>query len=175
MNEPVSETRTIVDIYAGHRRALVNYAANLTGDRAAAEDVVQEAWMRLGTATRLRPLDEPLSYLYRIVRNLALDGRRRRRFEHAAFMEGVDDMAKLQASDAPSPEGEAAARSDLRIVFEIMEGLPERMRIAVEMHRLGDAKLKDIAAHLGISVTSAHELVVEGVHRCRVGLRQAKR
>ena len=37
---------------------------------------MQEAWLRFDEVSRQRLLDEPLSYLYRIVRNLALDGRR---------------------------------------------------------------------------------------------------
>jgi RNA polymerase sigma factor (sigma-70 family) len=168
----VPQARTILSVYADHRGDLVNYAANITGDRVAAEDIVQEAWVRLGAASRLRPLEEPLGYLYRIVRNLALDGRRRRRFEQTHFIEGVEDQVELIASDTPSPEGATASRDELRLVMEVLEGLPERMRIAVEMHRLGGVKLKDIAARLGVSVTVVHELVAEGVYRCRIGLRR---
>ncbi len=49
--------------------------------------------------------------------------------------------------------------------------LPERVRIAVEMHRFGGARLREIAAELGVSVTVAHELVVTGVAHCRSRLR----
>ena len=150
----------------------MNYATNITGDPAAAEDVVQEAWMRIRAMARLRPLEEPTGYLYRIVRNLAIDGLRRRRFEREHFAEGAADQAEQAASDAPSPEAAMVSRDDLRIALEVLESLPERMRIAVEMHRVGGAKLKDIAARLDISVTVAHELVAEGVQRCRARLRR---
>jgi RNA polymerase sigma-70 factor (ECF subfamily) len=39
------------------------------------------------------------------------------------------------------------------------------------MHRFGGAKLREIAAELGVSVTVAHELVVTGVAHCRSRLR----
>jgi DNA-directed RNA polymerase specialized sigma24 family protein len=45
--------------------------------------------------------------------------------------------------------------------------LPERTQIALEMHRFGGCKLREIADHLGISVTLAHSLVAEGIEHCR--------
>ncbi|MCG2842088.1 sigma-70 family RNA polymerase sigma factor [Sandaracinobacter sp. RS1-74] len=169
----VSQTDRILSLYRTHRGELVNYAASITGDRAAAEDVVQEAWTRIGAAARLRPLEEPAGYLYRIVRNLALDGRRRSRFEQRHFVEGLDAEAVRMPGDSPTPEATAFSKDELRLVLEVLEGLPERTRIAVEMHRLGGAKLKEIAARLGVSVTVAHELVADGVERCRARLRRA--
>jgi RNA polymerase sigma-70 factor (ECF subfamily) len=168
----VSQAKKILGLYVTRRAELVNYAANITGDRAAAEDIVQEAWTRIGAVARVRSLEEPTAYLYRIVRNLALDGRRRRNFELQHFIEAADEEAAQTLSDAPTPEAVAVSKDELRIALDVLENLPEKMRIAVEMHRLGNAKLKDIAARLDLSVTAAHELVAEGVQRCRIRLRR---
>jgi RNA polymerase sigma-70 factor (ECF subfamily) len=51
--------------------------------------------------------------------------------------------------------------------MEAMAELPERTRIALMMHRFDGFKLRDIAAHLGISVALAHALVYEGLEHCR--------
>lgn len=62
-------------IYAEHRPALVDYATPIVGSRDNAEDVVQEAYFRF-VPTRpplLLGLRTPVGYLYRIVRNIALD------------------------------------------------------------------------------------------------------
>ncbi len=67
---------TILALYVAHRDQLVDYASKILDDRAHAEDVVQEAYLRLDAAAATRLLGEPLRYLYRIVRNLALDTRR---------------------------------------------------------------------------------------------------
>src|SRR3546814_11129897 len=56
---------------------LLDYASKIVGDRSHAEDVVQEAYLRFDAATAERSIGEPLSYLFRIVRNLSLDLRRR--------------------------------------------------------------------------------------------------
>jgi RNA polymerase sigma factor (sigma-70 family) len=155
------------NLFVEHRRSLVDYATGIVGSRAMAEDVVQEAWLRFDDAARRHLFDEPLSYLYRIVRNLALDGRRRRAREGRHVVEGADLLAEAVAEDRPSPEAEVAARAELRLVREAMRELPERTRIALEMHRFGGATLQDIADYLGISVGLAHSLVVRGLDHCR--------
>ena len=153
--------------YMAHRGALGNYANGIVGDRADAEDVVQEAWVRYGTAAQRRTLDEPVGYLYRIVRNLAIDSYRRRRREERVVEPATAKADETTADDAPSPETAAVAKDELRLLSEAMAELPERTRIALEMRRFGGCKLKEIAAHLGISVTVAHDIIASGIAHCR--------
>lgn len=154
-------------VYLAHRGELVNYANGIVRDRASAEDVVQEAWMRFGAAAEGRALEEPISYLYRIVRNLAVDGLRRQIREDHLVEPGIAEVLHQTADDAPSPEASAADRDELRLVAEAWAELPERTRIAMEMRQFGGCKLKDIAGHLGISVTVAHGIIAEGIAHCR--------
>ena len=153
--------------FMAHRPNLVSYASGIVGSRVQAEDVVQEAWLRFDDASRLRLLEEPLGYLYRIVRNLALDGRRRLAREDR----GRDSYAVI-AGDADgaagvTPEQEALHKDALRILMAAIAELPERTQIALEMHRFGGCKLREIADRLGISVALAHGLVAEGIEHCR--------
>lgn len=156
---------TILALYLAHRGELVNYASAIVGDRGRAEDVVQEAWLRFGAAADSRPIAEPVGFLYRIVRNLAVDGRRRLTREGRTV--DADHDAIDAPLDYPSPEAEAAAREELRLLRVALDELPERTRIALEMRRFGGMKLKEIAARLGVSVTVAHEIVAEGIAHCR--------
>ena len=156
---------TILALYLAHRGALVNYASTIVGDRARAEDVVQEAWLRFGAAAENRRLEEPVGFLYRIVRNLAVDGRRRLTRE-GRTVEADHDAVDVPL-DYPSPEAEAVAREELRLLRRAIAELPERTRVALEMRRFGGLKLREIAARLGVSVTVAHEIVAEGIAHCR--------
>lgn len=72
-----------LQLYLAHRVALVDYAVSLVGCRARAEDVVQEAWLRFSRQGDNAAIHSPASYLYRIVRNLALDQLRRSATEKA--------------------------------------------------------------------------------------------
>lgn len=164
-----------LNLYLAHRRDLVNYASGIVGDRAQAEDVVQEAWLRFGAVAEGRRdegrgLAEPLGYLYRIVRNLAVDGRRRLLRERRLMEAGDGAAAETHADEKPSPEAEILARDELRLLQAAMAELPERTRIALEMHRFGGATIKDIAEHLGISVGLVHALLVDGLEHCRARL-----
>ena len=70
-------------LYLTHRASLVDYATPIVGDRARAEEVVQEAFIRFAPGPRSGgSVEQPIAYLYRIVRNLALDWARRRAVEH---------------------------------------------------------------------------------------------
>ncbi|TWT15191.1 sigma-70 family RNA polymerase sigma factor [Reyranella sp. CPCC 100927] len=154
-----------LDLYLGHRDALVDHAASIVGCRSRAEDVVQDAWLHLERAAQQQTLRRPLHYLYRIVRNLAIDGRRRAHREARVVSSGVD--SDTVADKTPSPEAVAASREELRLLLDAMADLPERTRLALEMHRLGGHGLKDIAARLGVSVTTAHEIIAKGLAHCQ--------
>jgi RNA polymerase sigma factor (sigma-70 family) len=162
----VGGDRTPLGLYSAHRQALTGYASGIVGDHARAEDVVQEAWLRFGTAMGKGPLDEPVGYLYRIVRNLAVDCRRRMAREHIVVGESLS-AAESVPDERGTPEAVAVAREDLRLLIDAMEELPERTRIAIEMRRIDGCKLKEIAARLGVSVPVAYQIVAEGLAHCR--------
>lgn len=167
--------RTILALYLAHRSELVNYASGIVGDRAHAEDVVQEAWLRFGASAERRRPEEPLGYLYRVVRNLAIDVRRRLSREAKAVDQGFAPDTEFAVADGATPESEAQGREELRLLQAAMAELPARSRLALDMHRFGGFKLREIAAHLGVSVTVAHELVAEGVAFCRWRVRPPAR
>lgn len=157
-------------LFTEHRPSLVNYAASIVGSRAQAEDVVQEAWLRFDEVSRQRFLDEPLAYLYRIVRNLALDGRRTGLRESRLLASQPAAFAVASSSFSPTPERVALYKDELRLLHDALAELPTRTRIAFEMHRLGNCKLREIAEQLGISVPLAQRLVADGLDHCRTRL-----
>ncbi|TBU97179.1 sigma-70 family RNA polymerase sigma factor [Phytopseudomonas dryadis] len=154
-----------LELYLAHRAALVDYAAPIVGCRAQAEDVVQEAWLRFNRRSpHNQPLSQPVGYLYRIVRNLALDLNRRLTLEKC--QPDGDQMLDELAAPTPSPEREALYRDELRVLQEALAQLPERTRSAFHMHRLLGLTFQDIAARLGISVSLAHQLVRDALTHC---------
>ncbi|MGU3575452.1 sigma-70 family RNA polymerase sigma factor [Brucellaceae bacterium C25G] len=151
--------------YLDHRLELVDYATKIIGDRAQGEDIVQEAFLRLNASAIDRHLEEPVGYLRRIIRNLAID-LTRRAVNDKRRHDTVTDFETL-AEDRPSQEEALAHKDELRVVMDAMAELPVRTRVALEMHRFEGFKLKEIAAHLGISVALAHALIYEGLEHCR--------
>jgi RNA polymerase sigma factor (sigma-70 family) len=155
----VSPADQMLALYLEHRRALVNYANGIVRDRAGAEDVVQEAYLRLSTVSQ--EISHPVGYLYRIVRNLALDWARRSSTERPD--RAVFDTLEAVPQDAPSAEHVLLFRDELRVVQEALAELPERTQTAFRMYRLEGQTLQQIANHLGVSVVRAHQLVKEAI------------
>lgn len=162
-----------LNLFMAHRGDLLNYANSIVGDPSRAEDVVQEAWLRFDEVARQRLLGEPLGYLYRIVRNLALDGRRRVAREGKFITSVAFDAAEAAVSDdgQSTPEAVALYRDQLGLLMAALAELPEQTRIAFEMHRLGGCTLREIAGALDISISQAQTLVVNGVQHCKQRLK----
>ncbi|WP_197705124.1 sigma-70 family RNA polymerase sigma factor [Sphingobium cloacae] len=153
-------------LYRSHRAALVDYAKGITGSRAHAEDVVQEAWFHLDRKGDDPAIREPIAYLYRIVRNLAVDSIRRLLRERTRCGVDIEEAARLVPDESPSAEATIIARDDVRLVFETLEDLPERQRIAIEMYRFGGFKLRQIAERLNVSIALVHLLIAQGLEAC---------
>lgn len=155
--DSVQDDDSRLRLYLAHRAALVEYATPIVGDRMRAEDVVQEAYMRFaprsgGTSDDVK-VEQPAAYLYRIVRNLAYDLRRRLSADKRR------DEAHLVLSEtlppAVSPEEEALQRDELRRAEDALAELPDNVRRAFEMNRIGGYTLQETADHLGVPLSTA--------------------
>lgn len=162
----MSSERSSTVLYRTHRGALVDYANGIVRDRACAEDVVQEAWERIQAVERGRTLAEPLRYFYRIVRNLAIDGLRGQKRDVERHGAELADISEVLADEAPTPEAEAVARDELRIVLESMDELSERSRTALILHTVEGKKLREVAEHLGLKIPYTHQLIAEAKLHC---------
>lgn len=159
-----------LQLYLAHRAALVDYAVPILGCRSRAEDVVQEAWLRLSRQHDTADIRHPASYLYRIVRNLALDQIRRTATEKA--QPDADEVLARLASEQPSPEQSVTRQDELAAIDRALQTLPARTRLAFEMHRLGDFTLQQVAAHLNVSTSLVHQLVQEALRHCMACIEQ---
>lgn len=164
---------TYLELYRTHRPALIEYATPLVGDRMHAEDVVQEAFLRLAGLDRAdtpgqHSVARPLAYLYRCVRNLSVDWNRRRRLEADCRDNGA--MALMGPAPTTPPEQQAGRDETLRRVTMLVDDLPDDARTALRMHRVDGCTLQQIADRLDISVTTAHRLVKRAILHVTVGL-----
>jgi RNA polymerase sigma factor (sigma-70 family) len=156
-------------IFMGHRAALISYSARIIGSRDAAEDIVQEAYLRF--APEMPPIEsarQGLAYLYRIVRNLSLDTLKRRKVEQRAQAEDPPFWIVPRATD--TPEQTTMFCDEVRIAQDVLASLPEDIRTAVEMHRHGGQTLEAVAKHLGVSVATAHRHVRTAMVKIAVAL-----
>jgi RNA polymerase sigma-70 factor (ECF subfamily) len=137
----------------------------LAGDRSRAEELVQEALLRLVAARGRyqRDAESVRRYSYRILANLCLDELRRRRCG-AEAAETAGELAAARAERAESaPDAEAARQERRRAVAGAVERLPERERAALLLRELGGRSYAEIAEALDTSVSDVTNLI----HRAR--------
>ena len=153
-------------IFMEHRPELINYAKKFIDCPHRAEDIVQEAFVKFNKASSTTLLCSPTAYLFRIVRNLAIDSLRVKSRE-SKVISSEPEFENI-ADDTPTPENVALYKSEMELMNEALNELPERTRTALEMHRINGYKLKEIAAKLNISTNLAHSLICEGMKHCRM-------
>ncbi|WP_323765442.1 RNA polymerase sigma factor [Marinovum sp.] len=133
-------------------------AFRMLGDGAEAEDVTQDALMRLWKiAPNWRQGEAQVStWLWRVVANLATDRLRKRR--RVAPLEDAGEPADT-AGDAPAQMQTEARRAALAAA---LAELPERQRRAVELRHFEGLGNPEIAAILEISVEAVESLTARG-------------
>jgi len=128
------------------------------GDQA--EDLLQEAWLRLSAASfGDSPLIEPLSYLYRLLHNLVLDWRRgeirtRRRDESWAEVTG---SASPGVSEEPAAERVLIARAHLEAAQRALDDLGEPTAGIFRRHRLSGMTQRRISEELGMGLSTVEK------------------
>lgn len=149
---------------------LLRYLERMLRDAAAAEELVQETFLRVYRARdRYQPEARFSTWLYRIATNLALNELRRprRRDRHARFdAEGEPDAAPQLAVDTSPPDDVAHARRLGAAVAAEFEALPERQRAALWLSAVEGLPYAEIAATLDITESAVKALV----HRARTAL-----
>ena len=134
----------IVGLYRAHELALVRMALLLVGDRATAEDVVQDAFVGLYRAAR-RPSnpDEMLAYVRVSVVNgcRSVHRARRRLFSRPSQHE----------PEVWSAESAALALEDSRLTLQALARLPRRSREVLALRYYLDMTDQEIAAVLGVT------------------------
>lgn len=158
----MAPSESSLSVYIAHRDELLNYANRFLQDRAIAEDVVQEAWLRLSARDgQGEEIANTLRYLYSIVRNLALDWARRASRE---VLEAPDGPTwRGLSAEVPSAEHVLVQRDEFRSVMDAISRLPERTQIAFRMYKLEGKTLQEVADFLDVSVSRAHQMVRDGL------------
>lgn len=157
-------------VFLAHRAELLRFLrARGAGD--AAEDLVQELWLKL-SATASGPIQDPLAYLYRAANNLMIDRARSEQRGAERDREWTDATTGLsEASDAPSAERALIARENLRDAEGVIAALGERTDAIFRRFRVEGIGQRRIAEEMGISINTV-EKHLQRAYRALVGLRR---
>jgi RNA polymerase sigma-70 factor, ECF subfamily len=150
----VPDRRQVRALYEQHGAALLAYAISLLQDRAASEDVLQQVFLKL-LGSRVAINGQPLNYLYRAIRNTALNYRRSQS-RQAAF-----------SSNGHWLESPAGLEEVGLTLQSALQELPAEQREIIVLRVWGEMTFEEAAAALGIPANTA-------ASRYRYGLAKLK-
>ena len=149
-----------------YRRRVFGLAYGILGDRAAAEDVAQEVFVKVWQAFHGFDGRAQLStWIYTITRNAAISALRKRPRGVSMSEEAVErEVDAVEAGRQPEDEGDAQ-------LWRLVEALPDKQRQAIVLFYQEDRSIEDIAGMLGMPVNT----VKTHLHRGRARLAAAMR
>jgi RNA polymerase sigma-70 factor (ECF subfamily) len=153
-------------LFERHHRPLFNFFVRLTGDRGAAEDLVQDVFFRmLKYRATYQPGTQFRAWMYHLARNAHIDRYKARRRELLADPEDLREPA----SEDPPPGSALERRQQLALLSSALARLPEDKREVIVLSRFSGLSYEEIARMLGCEVGA---LKVR-VHRAVRALRDA--
>lgn len=147
------DRRAFERVVRQHYDRVYRIAWRMLGGAADAEDVAQEAFVRLWQgAHRLREAGSLRAWLAKVASNLAVDRLRRRRPEVSGEVPEVADPAE-------GPERQAERRATAAVVDAAIAALPERQRIAIVLTYYEELANAEVAGVLEVSIEAVESLL----------------
>ncbi len=156
-----SRERTEADLYARFRSPLERYFTKRVFEKGDVDDLVQEVFTRLLSRSERVQMEEPEAYVFQIAANLLRDRSRRdivRKSASGRFAEENGD-----SFEAITPERVLLAKQQVAKLKDALAELPERVRFVFLLHRYEGMKYREIAQHLGISVSSVEKYMMQAI------------
>jgi RNA polymerase sigma-70 factor (sigma-E family) len=149
-------------LYRAEARTLIGMLTAYVGDRALAEDLAQEAFVRVQRSwDRIRERDRLVSYLRATAFNLARSSLRRR----------MRPVPPVEVSPiGPAPEEGVLLSEDQQAVIDAVQRLPRQQRACVILRYYSELGIDDIAATLGISPNSVKTHLVRALDALEISL-----
>jgi len=141
---------TIEELFEALESPLLAYALRLVGERGLAEDIVQEAFMRLHS--NFAEVREPRRWLYRTVHNLALNQRRAADKIVQFAPAHSEGQAHTEAPDPqPLPDEQIVRLEGIGLVRLSLQSLDERSRELLRLKFHENLSYKEIASRTGLT------------------------
>jgi RNA polymerase sigma-70 factor (ECF subfamily) len=152
-------------LYHKYAQDLFRFALYLTGNRAEAEDIVSETFVRAWTAPGQIRQPTVKAYLLTIARNCYRQGLRR-----STKLSSLSGDEESFADPRQSPHTSAEQSAEVASVMNDLQRLPEQDRSALLMAAVEEMSYEQIALTLGLSLGA----VKTKIHRARLKLEQAR-
>lgn len=156
-------TINLAEVFVANRQQLNAIAIKIVGTQDVAEEVLQDAYIRLVKGACARKVEKPLNYCCRVVHNIAIDYCRKKKVEAGYREHNNQEIAIISASSGLNIETNIAESQLLDAVINCIECLPERTRRVFELHRFSGLTQRQIAEKIGCSPALVNIMIKEAM------------
>lgn len=172
MTDKSADQRAAIDrAFRDESAMILRWLTAKLGDKHDAQDVLQSVYLRTLSFAAEHSIDNAKALIFRIAAHLAVDELRRRRRVQTNFhvAAGIDeeDLALSVRSDLPNSEAALIAREELDAVVKALDKLPRNVKTAFLMNRVYGDTYAEIAAELGVSVSSVEKYMIKALATLR--------
>ncbi|TJZ62396.1 sigma-70 family RNA polymerase sigma factor [Chitiniphilus eburneus] len=156
----------VATLYHDHHRFLHGWLRRKLGCAFEAADLMHDTFLRLLVAppAKAEAIVEPRGFLTTVAKRVMIDHFRRQALERAY----LEALATWPEPVAQSPEQRALLLEALCEIDAMLDGLGPRVRQAFLLSQLDGMAYADIAARLGVSVSSVKQYVAKALAHCLV-------
>jgi RNA polymerase sigma-70 factor (ECF subfamily) len=164
LTDCATERVSIHDIIRRHHESLIKFLRRRLPVADDADDVAQEAYIRMLKYEGSDEIKSPSAMLFRIAANVANDHGRAAQARCAA--DHVEIEAHDIVSDQPSAERTVLASQNLDILLAAIESLPPKCKQVFLLSRASGMTYPEIARHCGISVKMVEKQISRALAVC---------
>ena len=146
---------------------LFRLALRITFDRAEAEDIVQDALIKVwNKRDEWGELESIEAYCLTVVRNLAIDRSQKKEAQNLTLTPETQEMP-----DAQTPESQFERNEQFQLVHRLVNELPEKQRTIVQLRDIEGKSYKEIAEVLDVSPQTVAYRIQQALKLLRVSLK----
>ena len=168
------DTAALAELYDRHSRLLFGLILRIVRHRAEAEEILQEAFVRVWTRAETYDarLGGPLPWIVRLARNFAIDRLRARRSRAAIDTPapGWRDAEAMPASDIQSPEAFVLDAERRQALTDALAGLPAEQRQLIEAAFFDGYTHSELAQRFGLPLGTVKTRIRTGMIAMRLHL-----
>ena len=150
-----------------HGLALHRFLLRMLGRKDVAEDIAQDAYLKIFRLSRPDEVTCPQAFLFDVATKLALTHLRRVRAESAQATASNAEMEEVPDEAASRPERRVAAEQAMQQLARIVEDLPPNLRQVFVMRYVKQMPHQEIAAQLSISTGALEQRLTRALAQCR--------
>lgn len=175
----IENKTALEELFQNHGPGLIRFLSRKMKSPEDAEDIAQNAFIRIQRVANSGELDNLKAYLYQTASNLAIDQLRREKLHHNYINQETtkhlsqDETSSPSNADQCTPDRLLSAQRQLKEIRLALDSLPVKCRQAFLLHRNKGLSYAEIAHEMCVSVSSVEKYILQSLKSCRKALKKS--